>query len=540
MYRSVLKWFVLTDKAIHYGITKQMIEGERAVRQYIPDSGEWAIVKTLDATRVDFVPWLADWDAVDREGTKKYIGPHQVRVYGKAMQAAGELAKIKTPWNVVNRRAVTWATSNSNKLVTSITEETRAGLRRLTADGINRGLSIPQIGREMRALPSFAMNDRQAVALINYRGKLEASKDEITVALRASGNNVAEASRAMRGKYGRSVVVAVRDGKFDVTAKVAKEARKKVRYRAEMISRTETARSVSEGSLETYKEAGLQKVRFVAALDACDICASLDGNVYSLAESEGLVPQHPSCRCVLIPEAVPAAQVGQVVPAQVDIAQPTVISEPIPKPTPKPTPKPLTKPLPKPTPKPKPAVQPEGEWADRHFKLKDREGIKGWQKSLDQNELDAISGWGGGDYVDIRAIDMGKSKGTKAMRQKYKTLKDTLTNAPKVDGTIYRGLRDLSPENMKKFTTVGNEFKLDAISSFSADKKIAENFAGYGNSVVFRAQTKSAVDVRGLSGLINEKELLINKGHRYRIMKLEEIVGPTKRTKRVVWLKEIE
>jgi len=69
-----------------------------------------------------------------------------------------------------------------------------------------------------------------------------------------------------------------------------------------MIARTETAKASSEGTLEGYKAADVGTVRFTAALDSCDICAGYDGNVYTLREGEGLIPVHPNCRCVWVPE----------------------------------------------------------------------------------------------------------------------------------------------------------------------------------------------------------------------------------------------
>ena len=149
-------------------------------------------------------------------------------------------------------------------------------------------------------MPTFSMNERQAVALTNYRGKLISTQDRIAAALADSGGNMAEAGRKMRG-VPKAWVRQVRDGSFDIEHRVNREAARKTRYRAEMIARTETARAVSEGTLEGYGEAGVEKIRFMSSADACIVCLGYDGNVWTRAEGEEIIPVHPSCRCSWLP-----------------------------------------------------------------------------------------------------------------------------------------------------------------------------------------------------------------------------------------------
>jgi len=81
---------------------------------------------------------------------------------------------------------------------------------------------------------------------------------------------------------------------------------------------------------------------------------------------------------------------------------------------------------------------------------------------------------------------------------------------------------------------VGNEFKLKAVASFTEDFNVAAQYAKHAkasNGIILRVKTKSAVDIRGLTKIKSEKELLIDKGHRYKITKVEDMVA---------WLKEIE
>jgi len=308
-YRGVKAWFALIDRAVRYGIEQQLLLGRKPTPGRTPS---WSAVpkfaragmerKAKAASGVSVVDWLVDWRCVEHKGVHKHIGPHQVRVYGDAMGVAAELGKIKTPWNLRNRRAIEWAGRYVTPHMRDLVLETRAGLARLVRDGLDRGQSMRQVARGMRRLESFAMNPRQASALGKYRVGLERVERRIGAALAENNGNMAAAGRALRGKMPKAWIRQVRDGRFDVDGRVAKEAGRKVRYRAEMIARTEMARAVSEGTLEGYAEARVERIRWEAAADACDVCAGYDGMVYSLGEGSGLLPEHVNCRCVWVPE----------------------------------------------------------------------------------------------------------------------------------------------------------------------------------------------------------------------------------------------
>ncbi|WP_124098352.1 minor capsid protein [Ruminococcus sp. Marseille-P6503] len=70
--------------------------------------------------------------------------------------------------------------------------------------------------------------------------------------------------------------------------------------------RTEASYIANGAELESYRESGAEKYRFVATLDlrTSEICRSLDGNEYSLAEAcqgENFPPMHPRCRSTTVP-----------------------------------------------------------------------------------------------------------------------------------------------------------------------------------------------------------------------------------------------
>lgn len=72
--------------------------------------------------------------------------------------------------------------------------------------------------------------------------------------------------------------------------------------RAIMIARTETVRLSGLGAVENYKDAGINKVIWRAAISSrtCEYCNSLNGSVYPIDN----VPEHPAhvfCRCGISP-----------------------------------------------------------------------------------------------------------------------------------------------------------------------------------------------------------------------------------------------
>jgi len=72
--------------------------------------------------------------------------------------------------------------------------------------------------------------------------------------------------------------------------------------RPNMIARTETIRLANAGLLDNYKENGVDKVRWLAALSdrTCPECESMNSQVFTLQESYGQIPLHPNCRCTWV------------------------------------------------------------------------------------------------------------------------------------------------------------------------------------------------------------------------------------------------
>jgi len=97
--------------------------------------------------------------------------------------------------------------------------------------------------------------------------------------------------------------------------------------RALTIAITEQNRAMSFGSIERYKEAGLQKMEW-AVSDPCDICAKNEGQVITIgqtfASGDQQPPAHPHCRCVLLP-VIPGMEDGPEIPGATMVVPPSPV-----------------------------------------------------------------------------------------------------------------------------------------------------------------------------------------------------------------------
>lgn len=326
----------------------------------------------------------------------------------------------------------------------------------------------------------------------------------------------------------------------------------------------------------------------------CPICLPLNGTkaplkgVYesSVGAIEG-PPAHPRCRCteILGRAEVPADAVPVVV------VPPKVVAVPKPKPTPKPKPKPkpvappVVVEVPKPKPdlvvtppkKPRPKkykwVRPETAIVDMPEYNREIPGpnkaSRSWARKMKKNSpkhMEYIKQYTYGDSDFARALD-AKTKFTDAQLDKLvakayqgkddKTgrislalLKDLFRTGPAYTDDIYRGMKNIDAVEARKMFAVGNTWESDAISSFTKDLKVAAKARFSGDwfpgaaeehvGIILKAKMKSgAVEISRLSSIPEEAEVLVNKGKKFKIVKVDE-VDATGITKLLVTMEEIK
>lgn len=72
--------------------------------------------------------------------------------------------------------------------------------------------------------------------------------------------------------------------------------------RSELIANTETCRAMTQAALDTYHENGIEQVSWQAEATACPACeANAGGGPYALDDAPTVPPEHPGCRCNLLP-----------------------------------------------------------------------------------------------------------------------------------------------------------------------------------------------------------------------------------------------
>lgn len=242
---------------------------ERKLKPAVNEWLEWT-AKTVRAglpgmrgkTPVARVKSIADWKEIRARG-EELIKPLMFEM----LAASGDsvmgkrMVKKQERFDPIGLEAIKWTTEHTAELVVEITGETMLAIREYIKVGIDAGKSVQKIARELRPLVGLTSKDIMAVA--NFHEALILERPEYSVATQ----------REMANTY----------------------ARRLHRQRATTIARTETAFALTEGQRQGYAQMGITRLERVEDPDCCDICAEYSGKIYTIAEAEGVLPEHPSC-----------------------------------------------------------------------------------------------------------------------------------------------------------------------------------------------------------------------------------------------------
>lgn len=183
-----------------------------------------------------------------------------------------------------------------------------------------------------------------------------------------------------------------------------------------------------------------------------------------------------------------------------------------------------------------------------------------WIASLTEEQRKAVYDWSTEEwYGPMRMADSGRDAeiyadgirmGGKAdiriameSERKLAAFREALAKAPRFEGTISRGLRDLPRDSALRqaLDTPGAVIELEAVSSWSADEWQARSFAADGDgSYLLRVVTKRGAVISDKRAVVvaAEAEVMIDKGARY-VVKTSELREGDRRRKLVI-LEEID
>jgi hypothetical protein len=226
---------------------------------------------------------------------------------------------VSVSFNQVNTAAVEAMQTNRLRLIREFSNEQRAATHQALLRGIQEGANPIEQARAFR--DSIGLTKAQEAAIANYKRLLKNVGSD-----KAATRNVLD--RALRdGRFDRTVARAAREGVALDAAQIdrmtARYREKMIKYRAEMIARTEALSSVNQGVDQMYQQAydsgALKpeevKEKWVSAHDARvrSSHSHLNGQIHNVGEkwqgADGELrypgdPEAPAserihCRCIV-------------------------------------------------------------------------------------------------------------------------------------------------------------------------------------------------------------------------------------------------
>ena len=205
-----------------------------------------------------------EWREFEEEAILLLTLAH-LRIMEKSGNRMYGLAGITGKFDVERPEPVERARNRTKWFVALLIAESIRRIRNVVERAKREGWNVDRINRELRW--NVGLSTRQVRGLENYRQKLIDS--------------------------------GATDSK--ITREMEKESRRRQKQREFTIARTETAKARADGEIMAAKEKMIQYVQYITTGDPCPICAPFEGMIYSVAEADGLIPQHQNCLCSFWP-----------------------------------------------------------------------------------------------------------------------------------------------------------------------------------------------------------------------------------------------
>lgn len=202
-----------------------------------------------------------------------------------------------------NPEVVAFLTQYGFDLIRGITLETAAAIRLIMQRNVAAGIAPKETAREIMSV--VGLTERQAQAVLNFRRALQ------------SGDFAAAKRLALRDKrFDGSLKQGAKLTPEQIDRIVQRYAERQLRYRAQMIARTESIRALNKGQIEAWRQADEQglleadmREQWLPGPEACPLCDSIPSMNPEGVRIGGLFntpygfmdgpPAHPNCRCAL-------------------------------------------------------------------------------------------------------------------------------------------------------------------------------------------------------------------------------------------------
>lgn len=198
----------------------------------------------------------------------------------REQEVSGEIAIKRRPGRATGQRE--WADIYVDSAY-------QRGIRRARAELRKRGVDVPDDADRAFNQPFHA--DRVGMIYSRVYSEL----DGIT--------------EAMDQQISRVLAEGITEGRnpLEIARRINNRVDKIGITRARLLARTEVIRAHHSANIQEYRKAGVEGVdvqaEWVTAGDGrvCSRCRAMEGRVFSIDEIEGMIPLHPSCRCVATP-----------------------------------------------------------------------------------------------------------------------------------------------------------------------------------------------------------------------------------------------
>lgn len=252
----------------------------RGIRTFQDKAAYGEILDAVKAGKIKDIDKIAPWDKLTDEFKDLEPTTYNTMVAGgkKAQDFLPVVLAPELKFDVVNPRISKWIKTNTGKRIKDLTTESKKAIDDMVKASFMQGIPPRDAANTIRS--SIGINERQAKALMNYQGGL--------------------VKRGIKGE--------------DLARKLSTKKDEYLKYRTNMIARTETANALNAGHLELWNQAADEKLidpkksekEWVAGPGACLDCKEMNGERVPIDEP-WITPDgdpvmepsqiHPSCNC---------------------------------------------------------------------------------------------------------------------------------------------------------------------------------------------------------------------------------------------------